>query len=131
MELTKEQIEKINRDCPNSDMGVYLEPTGIPYEIKDYVIYMRWITGGVTGGSCWGGELRHYEGDPEPDFVALELVLNELKPNLTFLQYRKIERELIHTNEEGDRTDYYGNRDDYMVKYVILPELINYLETLD
>ena len=31
----EEQIDKINRECPSSDMGVYREPTGIPYKIKD------------------------------------------------------------------------------------------------
>ena len=49
MELTKEQIEHINKEAPmdwqTNEQGVFTEPSGIPNDVKEPVIYMRWETG--------------------------------------------------------------------------------------
>lgn len=128
MELTKEDIDEINDQCP-SDQGIFTEPYGIPVHIKEPVIYMRWETGGKKGGNCWGDKSSHYEGDPKPQFKALDLVLKKLKPDLTYLQYREIEC-LVHSNEEIE-WEYYGNSTDYGIEYIILDELLNLLDRLN
>jgi hypothetical protein len=61
-------------------------------------------------------------------FKVLDLVLKELKPNITFLQYREIE-ELVRKGDGSDDKDYYGNCTDFAFEYIVLSELINLLET--
>jgi hypothetical protein len=119
--MTTEDILEINSKCPN-DQGIFFQPTMIPVNIKEHVIYTRYETGGMTGGGCWGGNLYHCEEDePKDKWMVLELVLEKLMPNITFLQYKKIER-LIHDNSETNHT-YYGNSTDWKVEYIILSEL--------
>lgn len=127
MTLTEEQIKQINYDCPD-DQGIFREANGVPHHIKEPVIYLRWNTGGSSGGSCWGGRPSHYSGDPEPAWESLDRALEILSPGITYLQYKQIER-LVHTNEETDY-GYYGNCDEYTVKYIILSELIELLERM-
>ncbi len=132
MELTKEQIEKINSIAPNewqdNEQGVFTQPYGIPVHIKEPVIYMRWCTGGVSGGSCWdSSNPRPYSReDCKPNFTVLDIVLKELIPTITYLQYKEIEQ-LIHTNHETQH-EYYGNSIDFEIVYIILSELINMLQ---
>ena len=54
------------------------------------------------------------------------LVLKELKPDLTFLQFRDIEV-LIKSTERKEIEDYYGNYDYYVIEYIKLSELIEKL----
>lgn len=127
MELTKDQIEEINDKCP-SDQGVFNEPSGIPFDVKGLVVYTRYETGGVRGNSCWERNHIHYEKEaPKNKFKVLDMVLDYLMPNVTYLQYKQID-ELVHTNDERDDGDYYGNRSDYKVEYIILSELYELLK---
>jgi len=125
--LTKEQIEKINGEAP-SDQGVFFQPYGIPVIIKELVVYCRYETGGVTGGSCWESSDPHdYTADPPKDRMkVLDLVLKELKPNISFLEYRIIEG-LIHNNSETEY-EYYGNSTDWTIEYIKLSDLYEALD---
>ena len=129
MELTTEQISRINNDCPSSEQGVYLQPYGIPTTIKELVIYSKYKTGGYSGGNCLNNASPKYQKQDEPEnkFIVLDLVLAELTPNISYLQYRLISK-LIHTNEESEN-EYYGNCTDYKIEYIVLSELIKLLET--
>lgn len=126
MKLTEEKIEKINNSFSfGHDQGIFIEPFGCD-GIKEYVVYMRWVIGGLTGGSCWGTERYHRDAEKKPQFRALDLVLKELKPDISFLQFRDIEF-LVKSTEKGDITDYYGNNYEYGIEYVKLSELIQKL----
>lgn len=127
MELTKEQIKQINEKCPY-DQGIFTEPYGIPNTIKEPVIYMRWSPGGVSGGSCWDSSdpQPYYNREKEGDFKVLDLVLEILKPNISYLEYKKIS-ELIVSSEETE-WEYYGNCTDWNIKYIILSDLIKLLK---
>jgi len=126
--MTKEDILEINEKCPDNQ-GIFYQPSMIPVDIKEHVIYSRYETGGVTGGSCWGGNQYRYEEDvPKDRFQVLDLVLAKLKPNITYLQYKKIEA-MVHTNKET-KWEYYGNSSDWHVEYIILSELEDYLKTI-
>ena len=82
------------------------------------------------GGNYRGNSPYKYENDiPNDRFVVLDLVLEKIKPNISYLQFKKIEK-MIHTNEETEYA-YYGNSTDWKVEYIILSELEKYLETLD
>lgn len=134
MKLTQEQIDRINKAAPNdwqsNEQGIFTQPFGIPVHIKEPVVYCRYENGGFRGGSCWDdSDPQPYEASaPKDKMKVLDLALKELKPDITFLQFREIEN-LIHTNEETEY-EYYGNSTDYKIEYIILSELINFLETI-
>lgn len=123
--MTKEEIKEINDKCP-SNQGIFVEPSMIPVHIKEPVIYSRYCVGGYGGGNCYDDDAEPYTEEPPKDrFKVLELVLEKLKPSITFFQYKKIEG-MIHDNEETDN-QYYGNSTDWKVEYIILSELEAFL----
>ncbi len=129
--LTEKQINKINKKSPyeygENEQGIFTEPYGIPDTIKEPVVYMRWSSGGVSGGSCWdSSNPQRYTNDNSPEFKALDLTLEIIDPNITYLTYKKIEK-LICSSEETD-WEYYGNCTDYEIKYIILSRLIKLIE---
>jgi len=130
MLLSEEQIQKINKECPY-EQGVFYQPYGVPVHIKEHVIYCRYEISGYEGGSCWGEDEPHYyERDPPKDRMkVLDIVLEELCPKITYLQYREIER-LIHDNTET-KYEYYGNSEDYKIEYIILSELCKLLSKFE
>ena len=130
MELTKEQIEKINKECPY-EQGIFTEPYGIPNHIKEPVIYCKWESGGVSGGSCWdSSDPRDYTSDaPKDKMKVLDITLKELKPNLTFLEFRMIEG-LIQNSQETE-WEYYGNCTNWVIEYIKLSDLYEALAKFD
>ena len=137
MNLTKIQIEKINKEAyqewGESEQGIFNQPSGIPVDVKDNVIYMRWLKSGMRGGNyITPGEAEYFE-NIEPEFEVLELVLLELKPDLSFLQFRKLKRDiekLIHRNDDEGEREYYGNCKDFEIIYIKVSDLIKYLLTI-
>jgi hypothetical protein len=129
MELTQLQIEKINEKCPY-EQGIFIEPYGCD-GMREPLLYMRWKTGGITGGSCWEGSnpQPYTSDDPKPRFVVLTLTIKELKPDLTFLEYEEIMDMVVST----DTTDweYYGNCTNYGIEYLKLSDLIKKLEEFE
>lgn len=123
--MTKEEIKEINAKCPY-EQGVFTEPSMIPVHIKEPVVYRRFRTSAMEGGNCWGDSAEYREYDEEKEeWTALDLVLEKLNPNITYLQYKKIDK-LIHDNSER-QYEYYGNSTDYKVQYIILSELEAFL----
>jgi hypothetical protein len=64
-----------------------------------------WCSGG-SWGDCWGNSGSCSTEDPV-SFVELDNLLERICPNLTFLQYKKIERECVEV-ETDYNYDYYG-----------------------
>ncbi len=64
-----------------------------------------WCTGGCWN-DCWGGSSPASPEDPYP-FTELTELLEKVAPNLTFLQYKRIEQECVSTETHYER-DYYG-----------------------
>jgi hypothetical protein len=125
--MTKEEIKEINDRCPD-EQGIFIEPSMIPVHIKEPVIYRRFKTSAMEGGNCWGDKPVYVKYDEKNEnWVALDLVLEKLNPNITYLQYKKINN-LIHDNSEC-YYEYYGNSTDYKVQYIILSELEDFLNT--
>lgn len=76
----------------------------------DFRLHREWTTGGVTGGSCWGGVAdQPVSGEEEPEDTFLEEILELLVPNLTYLQYRKLVKANLYDKYDAGYTDYYGN----------------------
>ena len=127
MELTQEQITEINKECPYGQ-GVFREPFGIPNHIKGLVIYTKWESGGKPG-SCWDDENtenEEYRNErPDDSFVVLDKVLKILKPNVSYLEFKEIER-LKDSNYEMDY-GYYGDYTEDAIEWIVLDDLIKLL----
>lgn len=89
-----------------------------------------WSTGGLEGGNCWhSNEPKEYSCDNEPKtFAALDKILNVIAPNITYLQYKglQVSNDIVY-EERAYQYEYYGNRSDYVYRYVKLKELFDYL----
>lgn len=92
----------------------------------DFII-QHWLTGGVSGGSCWdSSDPRPYtENNTPKGFEALDKILEVVCPTISFLQYKKLS-ELINS-ASATNYEYYGNRDDYEYQYVNLKDLYDFL----
>lgn len=125
--MTQEEIDKINHQCPYGQ-GIFFQPNGVPLHIKEHVIYSKYDYRGKHGGSCWGDEPSWYHNDPPKDhFRVLDLVLRELHPQCTYLQYREIQS-LIESDEDRSY-EYYGNFSDWKVEWIVLSELEKLIES--
>ena len=123
--MTQEKIQDINTRCPD-DQGIFKEPFGLE-SIKEPVVYMRWLRGRWSGGGYWdGAELEHEEGDPEPSFVVLDMVLKELYPSIGYVHYKEIEA-MLNEDDGEDNRDYYGNCEEYYFKWIVLSDLENWI----
>lgn len=134
IELTQEDISEINSKSPNiwqeNEQGIFTEPFGVD-KIKEPVIYMRWETGGVSGGSCWDTSNPQYysKSGEAPSFTALYLVLRKLCPTLSYLDYKIIESKVVST--EKTEFEYYGNRTDFGIKYIKLSDVYEVLKSIE
>ena len=87
--MTQEDINKINATCP-SDQGIFVEPSMIPVHIKEPVIYSRYRTSGYSGGNYRGGCVEYFdEKEPDNKHRIIEMVLEILKPDIKFIQYKR------------------------------------------
>lgn len=97
----------------------------------DDSISVEWTTGGMCGGSCWNEGADHPVSAEAPrELTDLDIILEKLAPNLTFLQYKRIDRECT-TEITGTHDDYYGNYTDYAKKTLSLIDLFNTLIDMD
>lgn len=130
MKLTQSQIEQINEECPYGQ-GIFMEPFGIPNNIKELVVYTKWKSGG-RGGSCFDDENtvnEHYDCDrPSDAFKVLDITLKVLRPNITFLEYREIEA-LKQSNAKTDY-GYYGDYTEDTIEWIKLSDLYKALTKL-
>ena len=92
-------------------------------------LYVYWTTGGVGGGSCWDtGEPNLYpvSGDPPAELVDLDKILEKVKPEIGFLQYKMLVSTLVEV-ADWTQDEYYGNSTSYMSKALSLPKLHAYM----
>jgi len=91
-------------------------------------LWMTHCTGGMRGGSCWGTNRERYSSnDSVPEFNSLYELYEKVCPNISFLHGKKIESALINVTNESGSSDYYGNYHDYLIKYIHLPSLYEYM----
>lgn len=89
-----------------------------------YYLYDERHSGGVTGGSCWGGDTYGYSSnDPWED--PLKEILVECAPTITFLQFDALEQ--LYTYGDYGCSEYYGNSTHYQTRMIQLQELYNKL----
>ena len=120
-------VYRLKKDRYVSDIPKLVDKKDIT--AKDF-FREEWVCGGITGGSCWGSEnLRGRTAEPEPEFTAVDTLLELLVPDIKFLQYKK----LAHIFSENEYTilEYYGNSTEYRYKWVTIEDLYNKLVELE
>lgn len=100
---------------------------------KEYVD-ITWDMGGQSGGSCWStpdnpSQFYARDGEPEPEFADLDIILEKLAPRVSFLQYKGICRLVKRDSWRDD--DWYGNYTLKGSKKIELNTLYNYLKDHD
>lgn len=93
----------ISKDRSHS-YGGYYRNEDKPCKTK-YMYSEDW-SGGGTWGNCWGEE-GSISADEPNNFDELDNLLQKICPNITYLQYKKIEKECVDI-EESYEHDYYG-----------------------
>lgn len=92
----------------------------------EILLLTRWISGGVTGGSCWGDDTYDArQGEPEPEIVYIDEILERYYPTITYLQYKKIAP--LIKRDSDDVNEYYGNSTMYGIKYIKLKDFYEFL----
>ncbi len=97
-----------------------------PKKPDRYYIQVDWTTGGMTGGSCWGGNLYAVSPDPPEELLDLDKILTLVCPNISFLQYKTLCAELVKT-ESYTNSEYYGNYYERIQKILFIDDLYSYL----
>lgn len=88
-----------------------------------------WVSGGQTGGSCWGGEHYSRSADAPEDITpdVAKVLMAVGKENISFVVYMAKIQPLVKTTELSDTSDYYGNYTTYSRVYMNLKELYDVL----
>jgi hypothetical protein len=97
--------------------------------LDDGFLYIEWVIGGITGNSCWGKDELPVEANSEPSFEALDKLLEEVFPTISYLQFKRLEK-LIKQDEYSDGGDYYGNYYKYTYKVINLRALYDELQKM-
>lgn len=95
---------------------------------NELVFINSWCSGGMTGGSCYGGEPHSRTPDPKPNFDDLDTVMTKLCPEISFLKYKAFMASLPIQETGYGIYEYYGNSSEYTTEYVTLMDLCNSLE---
>jgi hypothetical protein len=105
----------------------------IEKSLDEIYLCNEWCSGGISGGSCWDDskEDNHYatRGESEPEFTSLDNILDEICPNITYLQYKKLITKVIE-EDSYIQNEYYGNSSHYSYKTVLLKDLYDTLKEL-
>lgn len=85
-------------------------------------------TGENSGGSCFGGEASYQSEDNyQLNNDYLDRVLEIISPEITYLTYRKIEKNIIKKMEYTQH-EYYGNNTIYNVQLIAIVPFIKILQ---
>lgn len=135
--MTFEEFEKEvtkltnNRFVIREKLPPEQQPTPRSRRMREYTkeLHIEWLTGGMRGGNCWGGEpqrIESWELDNEPDFESLDEVLEHFAPQITFMEYKRLNQVVVEEDSRFE-PDYYGNSSEYTIKKVELKKLYKWL----
>lgn len=99
--------------------------TKTKWEDRD-VLEVKWVSGGVSGGNCWGDEANQpVYGEPMPEFDDLDNLLIEIVPDMGILHYKKLIQ--LITDDESCEYEYYGNSTIYAIKRIKVEDVWRFL----
>lgn len=105
----------------------------IPWEenhkVKNNILEMKWVSGGVSGGSCWDtSDPQPFSNDYTPKrFITLDKLLENICPTISFLVFKDLELSLVEEDSDYEN-EYYGNCTDYTVWKIDLLKLWIWLD---
>jgi hypothetical protein len=118
-------IEKIHRECNNGGISKNSN-LGKNVNNDEYVVYKKWNSSGYSGGNCWNDNpATSYEGECEPNFYALDKILEVICPKITYLQYKKLTEIIV--KDEYTEYEYYGNSSTYSYEFIYLSDLLKWV----
>lgn len=126
-EKIKELVETDTNDNTAVRSRWYKAPgTKDPLPLPTY-IFVKYSTGGVSGGSCWDSSdpQPYYEKHVDDEFKDFYKVLEEFAPNMTYIEVKRLESRI--KIDDWTETEYYGNSTDYTVKRIGVKEIYDYL----
>lgn len=86
-------------------------------EVKNGIIYTdSWSKGG-TYGTCWSDDTSPISPDAQPDCELFDEIMEQVCPDIRFLDYKKIYKWAVTVDEWEDH-DYYGGCE-YRARYAI------------
>jgi hypothetical protein len=135
-----EHAQYVGHDKIRALAGYYKTPAereaalvkaGFTFEIKNghpaltnAVVSPEWRTGGVTGGSCWGGVAdQPMDGEEMPAW--LEDFVERLAPEISFLKFRKLQQRC--TSHNYSSSDYYANCTHYTFQVLKVSDILEVL----
>jgi hypothetical protein len=119
----------LGRRAPNNVEAAVAKLTaaGFTLEQKDGYIHLtnalvspEWVTGGVTGGSCW----RSVSAEEMPAW--LEEFLETIAPETSFLKFRRLQQKCTRYSYTND--EYYGNSTDYAFQVLTVSDILAALD---
>lgn len=88
----------------------------------------HWCTGGAYG-NCWNDMMSPVDAEDPVEFTELDELLQEICPNISFLHYKRIQRECVETADTYE-PDYYGGGANYKKWVCDIEKLYNLLSEL-
>lgn len=114
-----------------ADIETFDEFQKIVDSLDLYSLEASWVTGGMSGGDCWGASPSYsVTAESEPQDTALDAILEEVCPTLTFLQWRRLMRESVYEYGTSESYEYYGNYTIYATRKLDLPTLYRALREI-
>lgn len=81
---------------------------------------------GADGGDCWGSDATRWVNEnPPQSFLPLDEILRFFKPEISYLDYRKIEQ-MIEVDRSSEN-DYYGNYNNFKLFKLDIRKLYGFL----
>jgi len=129
LDLFIQRGEKATKVKSDSRSVLYHSIVKETSEDGGYCLVKSWRSGGVGGGSCWddGTQDNHYSfsGESEPSWDALDLVVRELFPSLSYIHYTELMRK--QTMDNFTEYEYYGNSSNYHLAFLSLRDIYNFV----
>lgn len=103
------------------------EKLAIRYNVcsnNEYLFSESWCLGGI--GNSYTGDTWGISSEEEKEFIELDNLLETVKPDITYLRYKKLIKECV-TKEKIDTSDYYENSTSMRWK-CDLEKFFNFLE---
>lgn len=93
---------------------------------SDYIRSEEWCLGGSTG-NCWNNRKVHYDSEPQKEFEELDKVLEIVWPDISYLEYKKLNKSIVSIEERYEH-DYYAAGVTYAYWQVSLDDLYSYIK---
>lgn len=108
-------------DC--HEISAYEKDSDIHLKDDNLGFLLSWSKGGEGGNSCWGGDSYRIDEEGEPYFENVREFIQSIMPALDANTIYTIINELTVNWEYKDDSDYYGNYENFGLKFISVKKL--------